>query len=134
MNKLVTTLLFLGLAYTGPALALVPGVDTKGVPAITTCPTSVTGAIIPATAYHSDKIVFTIADILLAANTADQNRLSTLPLNTELDIKVRDNPALVANIKSKVLTFLGAALTATNEQLIKIISVEYAAIVCPKSP
>lgn len=123
-----------GLLVAHTAAAIVPAVDTKGVAAIVTCPTSATGAVIPTTAYHSDKIVFSISGILQAALAADQPTIGKLPLNTELDIKVRDNPRLVADIKSKVLSFLGAAVNPNNAGLIKIISVEYAIAVCPKSP
>ena len=137
MNKIsILSILFVvtEILFANQALALVPSVETRGVPAITTCPTSPTGAVIPATPYHSDKIVFSIVGTLQAALTADQAALAKIPLNTELDIKVRDNPKQVADIKSKVLSFLGAAVTPNNAGLIKIISVEYAIAVCPKSP
>ncbi|MBK8814040.1 MAG: hypothetical protein IPN42_00270 [Methylococcaceae bacterium] len=137
MNKMSTLTVFIVLMeilFAGNASAVVPTVEDKGVAAITTCPTSPTGALIPATAYHSDKIVFTILGTLQAALAADQGALSKLLQNTEMDIKVRDNPRQVADIKSKVLSFLGAAVNPNNAGLIKIISVEYAAVVCPKSP
>jgi hypothetical protein len=51
-----------------------------------------------------------------------------VPRLTELDIKVKDNPKTVADLKGKVLTFLGAATTATNRALIRIVDVEYAVI------
>ncbi len=137
MNKFSLFTIFTvltGLFAANTTVAAVPAVDAKGVAAIVTCPISATGAVIPATAYHSDKIVFSISGILQAALAADQTAISKLPLNTELDIKVRDNPRLVADIKSKVLSFLGAAVNPNNAGLIKIISVEYAIAVCPKSP
>lgn len=133
---LYSALFCTSLVFASTVAVAVPAVDNTGVAAITTCPTSATGAVIPATAYHSDKIVFAITDKLVAQNTADQIRLDAIPFNTPLDIKVKDDPRKVAHIKNKVLTFLGAS---TNPQLgnaakIRIDSVLYAAVVCPKSP
>jgi hypothetical protein len=48
---------------------------------------------------HWDKIVFVIVNPDLASKT-------NLPANSELDIKVLDDPHKVADIKQKVLTFL----------------------------
>jgi hypothetical protein len=131
-----TVPLCLAALCTNAAVAAVPSVESVGTAAIIKCPTSTTGAAIPAVVYHSDKIVFTILDKLTATNAADQEKLSAIPLNTSLDIKIRDNPRAVANIKSKVLTFLGASVNPQfdNAAKIKIDSVEYAAVVCPKSP
>ncbi|PPD40211.1 MAG: hypothetical protein CTY16_17905 [Methylobacter sp.] len=133
---LYSALFCTSLVFASTVAVAVPAVDNTGVAAIITCPTSATGAAIPATAYHSDKIVFAITDKLVAQNTADQIRLDAIPFNTPLDIKVKDDPRKVAHIKNKVLTFLGAS---TNPQLgnaakIRIDSVLYAAVVCPKSP
>ncbi len=104
-------------------LAAVPKVDGNGLPAVGTCAQ-------PATLHHFDKIIFTVTDKLRAAITTDQNQLNALPLKTELDIKVKDNPRTVADLKGKILTFLGAAdsVQSKNRSKIRIIDVEYAVI------
>jgi hypothetical protein len=114
-----------------PATAAVPPVDGKGTAGITACPTTTLN--VPSV-YHFDKIVFTILNKLPAATATDQQALSALPLNTELDIKVIDNPKTVADLKSKVLTFLGAVVNADTRPLIRIVSVTYAVVTCPKVP
>jgi len=116
--------------YSGQAAAVVPPVEVAGVAAVTACPTTLTTA----TPYYSDKIVFEITGQLIAVNPADQPKLNALPRNTELDIKVRDNPRAVADIRAKVLGFLGAVYNVDTASFIKIISVEYTAILCPKAP
>lgn len=124
--------LFAGAAFIGPASAVVPGVDGKGVPAISTCP-SPSNLI---TVFHSDKIVFVIIGGLQAVLAADQLALNNLPRNVELDIKVRDNPRLIANLRLKVLSFLGASIDPASGNADKIVirEVEYTAVVCPKLP
>ncbi len=108
------------------ALAAVPSIDGKGVPAVATCPDQ-------SPVLHFDKIIFSIAAStaikLTAADPADQATLSAFPRNTELDIKVADDPTTVADLKGKVLTFLGAMDTLKIRSLIKIVSVQYA-VVC----
>ena len=108
------------------AAAAVPGVDGRGVAAHSACPTTLQ---VPAI-YHFDKIVFQIVGQLAAAAAADQEVLDKLPRNMPLDIKVLDNPKRVADLSSKVLTFLGAALTPENLQAIRIGQVLYATAVC----
>jgi hypothetical protein len=71
---------------------------------------------------------------LVAANPNDQQALSSLPFNTDLDIKVRDNPKTVADLVGKVLSFLGASATAQNASSIVIKNVVYAAATCPQRP
>ncbi|HXV89470.1 MAG TPA: hypothetical protein VD710_10335 [Nitrososphaeraceae archaeon] len=73
---------------------------------------------------HWDKIVFMVTDPRLASQT-------NVSANTELDIKVLDDPQKVANLKQKVLDFLGAP--NGNKNAIKIIDVEYA-IICATQP
>jgi hypothetical protein len=119
--------------YAGPAVSAVPPVDKLGLAAQVTCPTPLNAAAI----YHFDKIVFMIIGQLHAATVGiptDQAALNALPLNTELDIKIRDNPRTVADLKSKVLSFLGAAVDPENAKFIQIREVTYTAVVCPKSP
>jgi hypothetical protein len=121
-----------GSAFFSQAWAVVPGVDTIGIPAITQCPTV---SPVPL-AFHSDKIVFVITGGLVANVAVDQLALNSLPRNLELDIKVRDNPTRVANLKAKVLSFLGASLNPATPNFanIRINDVEYTAVVCPKLP
>lgn len=108
------------------AAAAVPGVDGRGLAAHTACPTVLE---VPAI-YHFDKIVFQIAGQIAAAAVADQPALDLLPRLTPLDIKVLDQPKRVADLKAKVLSFLGAALTTENRQAISINQVTYATAVC----
>lgn len=68
---------------------------------------------------HWDKIVFVIKSPELAAKVQ-------LPPNTELDIKVRDNPSKVADIKQKVLEFLNVPTEPRSS--IDILQVRYAMI------
>jgi len=118
------------------ALAAVPAVDGKGIPAVATCAPTVSGTN-GAAVLHFDKIIFMITGKLVAANSADQPALDAVPLNTELDIKVKDNPKTVADLKGKVLTFLGALPNSTaaapnqNRSSIQIINVEYAVVCAP---
>jgi hypothetical protein len=131
--RMMTILLAAASLYVGQVSAAVPPVEVKGVAALVNCPTALN---IP-TIYHFDKIVFLITGQLHTppnASDADKRALSNLPLNTELDIKVRDNPRAVANLKAKVLTFLGAALDLENANFILIKEVEYTAVLCPKAP
>jgi hypothetical protein len=134
--------------YLLPALALaaasyanhaaaVPFVETKGDAALSRCPAQLS---LP-TIFHFDKVVFSIAPNpatgaapLQAANPNDQPAINRLPRGTELDIKIRDNPVAVADLKSKVLTFLGALPTAANRSFIRIIQVTYETVSCPKAP
>ena len=69
---------------------------------------------------HWDKIVFTIKSPQLAAKVK-------LPLNSELDIKVRDDPTKVADLKQKVLDFL--KVPTEPKSSIDILHVRYA-IIC----
>jgi len=73
---------------------------------------------------HWDKILFMVTDPRLASQT-------NVSANTELDIKVLDDPQKVADLKQKVLNFLGAP--NANKNAIKILDVEYA-IICATPP
>jgi len=119
------------LLSTAPALsasqvlAVVPPVDGKGVPALARCVEGTTTLPV----LHFDKIIFMVGTgQLTPATPADFNQLNAIPRLSELDIKVKDDPKTVADLKSKVLTFLGAAITPTNRALIRIVDVEYAVI------
>ena len=111
------------------AQADVPPVDAVGRPAIVVCGVTPGGA--PIRTAHMDKIIFQIVADLRAQLEADQPALDAVPKRTDLDIKVIDNPATVADLKGKVLTFLGAANTPENRENIKIADVEYA-VICPR--
>ena len=127
--SIISAVLFFGAQQ---AAAVVPGVDNVGLPAIARCPTTSNLPLV----FHSDKIVFLITAPLKAAVANDQLLLERLPLKTPLDIKVQDNPARVANLKNKVLSFLGASIDPAtgNAEKITINQVTYAAVVCPKIP
>jgi hypothetical protein len=73
---------------------------------------------------HWDKIVFMILDPKLASK-------ANVTSNTELDIKVLDDPREVADLKQKILNFIGAP--NENKSSIKIVDVEYA-IICAMQP
>ena len=68
---------------------------------------------------HWDKIIFAIKSSKLAAKVK-------LPVNTELDIKVRDDPTKVADLKLKVLQFLNVPTEPRSS--IDILEVRYAMI------
>lgn len=80
--------------------------------------------------YHFDKVVFIIGGQLTAVKPEDQPALDALPRNVPLDVKLRDNPKAVANLKYKILTFLGAVPSGANASSISIQDVAYAAVVC----
>ncbi len=71
-------------------------------------------------AQHWDKIIFLIVNPDLAKRT-------NLPTNSELDIKVLDDPHKVADIKQKVLDFLNVPNEPRSS--IQIFNVEYS-IIC----
>ncbi|NOU20762.1 MAG: hypothetical protein HOO93_03065 [Methyloglobulus sp.] len=127
----VAVSLGIGMGASSTAQSAVPQVEAVGRGAITTCPAIANTAQV----YHSDKIVFMIGNgNLQPLVAADFAALNAMPRLTELDIKIRDNPKAVANLKAKLLFFLGAANTAENRSLIKIVNVLYATAVCPKAP
>jgi hypothetical protein len=112
----------------GLAHATVPPVDPIGQPAIVVCKVQPNG--VQVRAVHMDKIIFHITGELDAANPNDQPQLDNVPRNTKLDIKVLDDPRTVADLRAKVLTFLGAAVTPANRNAIVVDEVAYA-VVCP---
>ena len=120
----------IAMAAVFPAVsqADVPVVDGTGRPARVVCKTLPGGNQI--VAWHMDKIIFEIVGPLTALNAADQMALNAVPHQTALDIKVIDDPKTVADVKGKVLTFLGAADTAFNRGSLRIVDVDYA-VVCP---
>ncbi len=154
-SSIALSVLTLGLAlFAHQAAAVVPPVDGVGKPASVSCrvvlPTKTTTTTGTTTiinnpsqpVMHFDKIIFAIVGQagqfpLKAAPTAagavspdDQKKLESIPMNTELDIKVVDDPRTVANLKGKILTFLGAVPSPDFYPAIRIISVEYSSVVC----
>jgi len=110
------------------AYAAVPPVVRAGKPALSACPT---GGV-PNKIFHFDKVIFQISTGNLLPNiAADANALNALPRNTDLDIKIIDDPRTVADLEGKVLTFLGAFPGLKNRELLQISDVEYTTIVCP---
>jgi hypothetical protein len=110
------------------AYADVPEVVSHGVGAVIRCGTSAEGKAVHAA--HADKIIFELLGPLPALDPDDQAALAAVPRDTELDIKVRDNPTTVADLKGKVLSFLGAVDNPDTRRNVKIINVVYA-MVCP---
>lgn len=107
-------------------------VDAKGVAGSVKCAVTGTTTIY---AKHVDKIIFIVQPgvVLQPIDPADFNALNAIPRDTELDIKVIDNVNKVADLKGKVLSFLGAADTSVARQALRIVDVEYA-MVCPLVP
>ena len=71
-----------------------------------------------------------VSGVLQAAIPFEQAALDTVPRDTKLDIKVLDDPRTVADLKGKVLSFLGAVDSAVARQQVQIVDVVYA-MVCP---
>jgi hypothetical protein len=71
---------------------------------------------------HWDKIIFKIINEEMAKKIQQ-------PFDSELDIKLLDNPKEVADLKKKILDFLGLSDSAENRKGIIIIDVGYA-ILC----
>lgn len=115
-------------ALSSVSQAAVPPVDPIGKAAQVTCGISNSGTKV--LAVHADKIIFVLTGFLQATLPGDQPVLDKVPRNDELDIKVLDNPRTVADLKGKVLSFLGALDTPANRQAVRIVDVDYA-MVCP---
>ena len=110
------------------SFADVPPVDPGGRPARILCGSTAGGQQVFAA--HADKIIFTLSGALVAQQQADQAALNAVPRDTELDIKVLDDPRTIADLKGKVLSFIRAADNAAARAAVKIIDVDYA-MVCP---
>ena len=110
------------------SFADVPPVDPAGRPARILCGNTAGGQQVFAA--HADKIIFTLSGALVAQQQADQAALNAVPRDTELDIKVLDDPRTIADLKGKVLSFIRAADNAAARAAVKIIDVDYA-MVCP---
>lgn len=110
------------------AQAAVPPVDDIGRPAVIRCKTMAGGIVI--NAVHTDKIIFELSGALAAANPADQNALDAVPRGSALDIKVIDDPRTIADLKGKVLSFIGAVDNAAQRQGVRIVDVELSTV-CP---
>jgi hypothetical protein len=110
------------------AHAAVPAVDAIGKGAVIRCGSNANGKAVEA--FHADKIVFRLIGQLVATLPQDQPALDAIARNTGLDIKVLDNPRTVADLRGKVLTFLGAMDVPANRESVEILEVKYA-MVCP---
>lgn len=131
MKKQRAWLALVPLVMAGAAGAAVPPVDGIAVPAQIRCNTQAGGVAV--NAVHADKIVFRLMGALQAQLPADQPALNAVPRETPLDIKVLDDPKAVADLRGKVLSFLGAANTQPNRDAVEIGQVLYA-MVCPVKP
>ena len=129
---------FKPLAFAAAAAAIIPAtsfadvpqVDPVGRPARILCGNTAGGQQVFAA--HADKIIFMLTDAqeLVALQQADQAALDAVPRNTELDIKVLDDPRTIADLKGKVLSFMRAVDSAVARTKVKVIDVDYA-MVCP---
>ena len=113
------------------ALAVVPTVESVAAPAQIRC--NVTAGANNVYAVHADKIIFRLTGPLQAVDPADQAALDKIPRNSELDIKVLDNPFSVADLRGKVLSFIAAVDNANARQFVAIVDIDYA-MVCPLKP
>ncbi|MGD9674252.1 MAG: VWA domain-containing protein [Candidatus Nitrosocosmicus sp.] len=84
-------------------------------------PNKVSNGCLQENVQHWDKIIFNITDTDLAESVG-------LPANTELDIKVMDDPSVVVDLKKRVLDFLNGTSASTSYGSVNIIDVEYALI------
>jgi hypothetical protein len=113
------------------ALAVSQTVEPVATPAKIRCNSTVGGGVVYAV--HADKIIFRLGGPLVAVNPVDQVNLDKIPRNTELDIKVLDDPERIADLRGKVLSFVGAVDSAVARDQVAIIDVDYA-MVCPVKP
>ena len=120
--------LLLAAIIPATSFADVPPVDPAGRSARILCGNTAGGQQVFAA--HADKIIFTLSGALVAQQQADQAALNNVPRDTELDIKVLDDPRTIADLKGKVLSFIRAADNAAARAAVKIIDVDYA-MVCP---
>ena len=105
-------------------------VDFFGKPANVRCPAppgAPPGTVVRAV--HMDKIIFHLTDDLVSPIPVVQAQLNLIPKNSRLDIKVLDDPNTIADLKGKVLTFMGAPNSPFNRDRIVIDDVDYA-VVC----
>lgn len=138
-TSLLIPLLAAAALYAGSATAA-PPVDMIGRPALVACPPA-TATANASSIQHFDKIIFKITGHLIApaSTTGAANAQAILDdfvkgvMDKPLDIKVVDNPKTIADLKGKVLSFVGAdPKNAENWPVVEIINVEYSAVVCPK--
>ncbi len=127
-NFAPTAALLLAAIIPATSLADVPPVDPVGRPARIVCGIAAGGQQVFAA--HADKIIFTISGAMVAQQPQDQAALNAVPRDSELDIKVLDDPRTIADLKGKVLSFMRAVDSAVARANLKIIDVDYA-MVCP---
>jgi len=114
-----------------PAQADTQTVDRIGKPARIRCNITADGTAVMAE--HADKIIFHLTGALPAIDPVDQAALNAIPRNSKLDIKVLDDPTTIADLKGKVLSFIGAVDVAATRDVLVIDEVAYA-MVCPVRP
>ena len=114
-----------------PAMADTQTVDKIGRPAKIRCTVMADGT--PVFAEHADKIVFRLTGPIQAQTPADQPALDAIVRNSKLDIKVLDNPETIADLKGKVVSFIGGMDNAASRSFVTIDEVKYA-MVCPLKP
>ena len=85
--------------FPASSFADIPPVDSVGRPARIVCGSTAGGQQIFAA--HADKIIFTLSGALVAQQQADQAALNNVPRDTELDIKVIDDPQTIADLKGR---------------------------------
>lgn len=122
----------IALAVPATSQATVPVVDPVGKAAQINCGVSNAGAKVAAA--HADKIIFSLTGGLPAVDPNDQTALDKIPRNMPLDIKVLDNPRTVADLKGKVLSFIGAVDNLDTRQAVTIVDVEYAMVCAAANP
>ena len=86
--------LLLAAIIPATSFADVPPVDPAGRSARILCGNTAGGQQVFAA--HADKIIFTLSGALVAQQQADQAALNAVPRDTELDIKVLDDPRTIA--------------------------------------
>ena len=131
LRAALATLGFAAFAMPMAAIAASQAVDSVAQPAQIRCNTTAGGGAV--NAVHADKIIFRLTGTLQAILAADQVELNKIPLNTELDIKVLDDPFRIADLRGKVLSFIGAVDSALQRDKVAIVDVDYA-MVCPVKP
>ncbi|MGE3398238.1 MAG: VWA domain-containing protein, partial [Candidatus Nitrosocosmicus sp.] len=89
-------------------------------------PNKVSNGCLQENVQHWDKIIFNITDTDLAESVG-------LPANTELDIKVMDDPSVVVDLKKRVLDFLNVYEENSTYDSVNIIDVEFS-LVCAGPP
>ena len=137
--KINKTILVLAIAATIILSGIIATSNTFNIALAQTTPPPITSQCPPGDqVQHWDKIVFTI-QTEREGNGNGVRSIGTIPtkmLNTELDIKIADQPGVVANLKQEIVDSLANQYTLTTAQKtslfnsIKIISDSYETVNC----